>query len=290
MECESYNLNWAEFTSYTSKTFKDLLHNQDFADVTLVCDDDEAIKAHKVILSACSPFFNRILKKNNEHNHPLIYLSDVNLNELKAVINFMYLGQTNVEQENLQRFLKIAAKFQVQGLTENNRKEENIVDPKPAITSNKSSKKVPSPSKYRQDACVKTSDLLINDNSYADETNMNQLLLANPDVKLEGDAMIGDIDDTDVDNIDNLDSIDTSQFAIENMMTMTPTVSVDNNKEFPCDQCDYKATYACNLTSHKRTVHQGLYYSCSLCEYKSSRKDRLNKHYLNKHNYQNTTA
>ena len=50
MECESYNLNWAEFTSYTSKTFKDLLHNQDFADVTLVCDDDEAIKAHKVIL------------------------------------------------------------------------------------------------------------------------------------------------------------------------------------------------------------------------------------------------
>ena len=216
-------------------------------------------------------------------------MSDVNLNELKAVINFMYLGQTNVEQENLQRFLKIAAKFQVQGLTENNRKEENIVDPKPAITSNKSSKKVPSPSKYRQDACVKTSDLLINDNSYADETNMNQMLLANPDVKLEGDAMIGDIDDTDVDNIDNLDSIDTSQFAIENMMTMTPTVSVDNNKEFPCDQCDYKATYACNLTSHKRTVHQGLYYSCSLCEYKSSRKDRLNKHYLNKHNYQNTT-
>ena len=46
-------------------------------------------------------------------------MSDVNLNELKAIVNFIYLGQTNVEQENLQRFLKIAAKFQVRGLTDN---------------------------------------------------------------------------------------------------------------------------------------------------------------------------
>ena len=48
MECESYNLNWAEFTTYTSKTFKDLLFNSDYSDVTLVCDDDETIQERVV--------------------------------------------------------------------------------------------------------------------------------------------------------------------------------------------------------------------------------------------------
>ena len=66
MECESYNLNWAEFDSYTSKTFRDLLSSQEYTDVTLVCDDDDVIRAHKVILSACSPFFSRILKKTDQ--------------------------------------------------------------------------------------------------------------------------------------------------------------------------------------------------------------------------------
>ena len=54
-------------------------------------------------------------------------------------------------------------------------------------------------------------------------------------------------------------------------------------KVFPCDQCDYKASYSCNLNSHKRTVHEKLFFQCHLCAYKSSRKDRLNKHVLSKH-------
>ena len=285
MECESYNLNWAEFTSYTSKTFNDLLHNEDFADVTLVCDDDESIKAHKVILSACSPFFNRILRKNH-HNHPLIYLSDVNLNELKAIVNFIYLGQTNVEQDNLQRFLKVAAKFQVRGLTDNKTEEQTVTTP--SKEANKSPKKIPGLNKTKQ-SIIQTPEL--QDNSMiTHESQPNSSNISSGDIKIEAEPVEGDPvsifdDNDDLDNVDNFDSIDTSQFAIENMMSLAPTiVSADGDKMYPCDQCDYKATYACNLTSHKRTVHQGLYYSCNLCPYKSSRKDRLNKHYVSKHN------
>ena len=237
------------------------------------------IKAHKVILSACSPFFNRILKKNS-HNHPLIYMSDVNLNDLKAIVNFIYLGQTNVEQENLQRFLKIAAKFQVRGLTDGNKEEESE---KVERVTNKNFKKASSPSKLKQSLIQKSETL---DNSRLSEELLNTSMSTNDDLGIKGEP--GDLEDRDRDDLENIEGIDTSQFAIENMMTMTPTVTVDEDNKFPCDQCDYKATYACNLTSHKRTVHQGLYYSCSLCAYKSSRKDRLNKHYLSKHNYQNS--
>ena len=238
MECESYNLNWAEFNSYTSKTFKDLLSDQNFSDVTLVCDDAETIQAHKFILSACSPFFSRILTKN-QHNHPLVYLSDVNLNDLKAIVNFMYLGQTNVNKSaSAKNFNKL------------------------------------------RHSLLKKSELLeesLNTESHVDISNMNE------NMKIEIDAENPTPMFDDQDEFVNVDSIDTSQFAIENMMSLTPTVSVDGDKTYPCDQCDYKATYACNLTSHKRTVHQGLYYSCTLCPYKSSRKDRLNKHVATKH-------
>ena len=277
MECESYNLNWAEFNSYTSKTFKDLLSDQNFSDVTLVCDDAETIQAHKVILSACSPFFSRILTKN-QHNHPLVYLSDVNLNDLKAIVNFMYLGQTNVEQENLQRFLKIATKFQVRGLTDNNRNEEQTSSTAVPTRVNKSAS-AKNLNKLRH-SLLKKSELLdesLNTESHVDISNMNE------NMKIETDAENPTPMFDDQDEFVNVDNIDTSQFAIENMMSLTPTVSVDGDKTYPCDQCDYKATYACNLTSHKRTVHQGLYYSCTLCPYKSSRKDRLNKHVATKH-------
>ena len=54
--CKRYNLAWNEFDTYTTLAFKDLLFETDFADVTLVCDDDKQFSAHKVILSACSPF------------------------------------------------------------------------------------------------------------------------------------------------------------------------------------------------------------------------------------------
>lgn len=277
MECESYNLNWAEFNSYTSKTFKDLLSDQNFSDVTLVCDDAETIQAHKVILSACSPFFSRILTKN-QHNHPLVYLSDVNLNDLKAIVNFMYLGQTNVEQENLQRFLKIATKFQVRGLTDNNRNEEQMSSTAVPTRVNKSAS-AKNLNKLRH-SMLKKSELLdesLNTESHVDISNMNE----NMKIETEAENPTPMFDDQD--EFVNVDNIDTSQFAIENMMSLTPTVSVDGDKTYPCDQCDYKATYACNLTSHKRTVHQGLYYSCTLCPYKSSRKDRLNKHVATKH-------
>ena len=282
MECESYNLNWAEFNTYTSKTFKDLLSDQNFSDVTLVCDDEETIQAHKVILSACSPFFNRILTKN-QHNHPLVYLSDVNLNELKAIVNFMYLGQTNVEQENLQRFLKIAAKFQVRGLTDNNsnRNEEQMPSPAVPTRVNKSAspKKVVNFNNPRH-SLIQNPELL--EESYNTESQMNNSNM-NENIKVEPDAEVSMPMFDDREELENVDNIDTSQFAIENMMSLTPTVTVDGDKTYPCDQCDYKATYACNLTSHKRTVHQGLYYSCTLCPYKSSRKDRLNKHIASKH-------
>jgi len=279
MECESYNLNWAEFESYTSLTFKELLNKQDFTDVTLACEDEEHIQAHKVILSACSPFFSRILKKNT-HNHPLIYLTDVTLNDLKAIINFMYLGQTNVAQENLQRFLKVATKFEVRGLTEKNKGKVDGVSNGSCF-----SRKEDEEEEEEEDI----------HNMLEDEVMIDESLLGVPlldvndgaihdgkDATTGGLCIKGEEEDGNSVFFSSQQNVFNRSFDM-NIGPLPRPVMVDNENKYPCDQCDYKASYACNLTSHKRTVHEKLFFYCTLCDYKSSRKDRLNKHILVKH-------
>ena len=122
MLSEKFNLSWNEFDNCTRNTFKDLLGELDFADVTLVSDDLQQIKAHKVILSASSSKLKKMLQQNPQQ-HPIIFLTGVAFNEMQAMVNFMYLGQTEVEQENLNRFMDVAAKFDVKGLIPENQPE-----------------------------------------------------------------------------------------------------------------------------------------------------------------------
>ena len=132
---EKFCLRWNDFESNISVAFRELREDKDFFDVTLACDDDQ-IQAHKVILSACSPFFRTILKRNR-HEHPLLYLKGVKYTDLLAVLNFMYHGEVNVAQEELNSFLAIAEDLKVKGLTQNksedmtSRQRQELPTPKP---------------------------------------------------------------------------------------------------------------------------------------------------------------
>jgi broad-like protein len=112
----AFQLAWKEFNSCTSSTFQDLYSDTEFTDVTLATDDDKQIKAHKVILSSCSSFFRRILL-NNPHQHPLLYLKGINSAHLKSIIQFIYLGQAEVNQDDIQKFMESAKDLEIKGLT-----------------------------------------------------------------------------------------------------------------------------------------------------------------------------
>jgi len=115
---EKFCLRWNDFESNISIAFRELREEKDFFDVTLACDDNQ-IQAHKVILSACSPFFRNVLRRN-PHQHPLLYLKGVKYSELMSVLNFMYMGEVNVAQEELNSFLAVAEDLRVKGLTQTN--------------------------------------------------------------------------------------------------------------------------------------------------------------------------
>jgi len=115
---EKFCLRWNDFENNISGAFRELREDKDFFDVTLACDDDQ-LQAHKVILSACSPFFRGVLRRN-KHEHPLLYLKGVKYADLLSVLNFMYHGEVNVAQEELNSFLAVAEDLKVKGLTQNN--------------------------------------------------------------------------------------------------------------------------------------------------------------------------
>jgi len=112
---EKFCLKWNDFETNVSTAFQELREERDFFDVTLACDGNQ-LQAHKVILSACSPFFRGVLKRN-PHNHPLLYLRGIKYESILAVLNFMYNGEVNIAQAELSSFLAVAEDLQVKGLT-----------------------------------------------------------------------------------------------------------------------------------------------------------------------------
>jgi len=135
MGSEKFCLRWNDFENNISQAFKELRDDKDFFDVTLACDDEQ-IQAHKLILSACSPFFRNILRRN-PHQHPLLYLKGVKFTDLQSVLNFMYHGEVNVAQEELNSFLAVAEELRVKGLTQNNQ-QSSMPKPKQSYPSPKS--------------------------------------------------------------------------------------------------------------------------------------------------------
>jgi len=118
---DQFCLRWNEFQSKVSNAFKELREEKEFFDVTLACGDGQ-VEAHKVILSACSPFFRDILRRN-PHQHPLLYLKGVKFHEMVSLLDFMYQGEVNVGQNELSSFLSVAEELKVKGLTQNNASE-----------------------------------------------------------------------------------------------------------------------------------------------------------------------
>ena len=112
---DKFCLKWNDFMENVNSAFVDLRKDNDFTDVTLACEDGHQVEAHKVVLSESSPFFQNLLKRN-KHTHPLIYMRGMKSEDLLAIVDFLYYGEANIYQDNLDTFLSIAEELKLKGL------------------------------------------------------------------------------------------------------------------------------------------------------------------------------
>ena len=114
---EKFNVKWNDFRKNVSKSFSVLRKEEEFFDVTLISDDEQHIAAHKLVLSASSEFFKNIIRKS-KHPNPLIFLSGVHSRELFKVMDYIYEGEAQLYQDDIDNFMTTAKTLKISGLCE----------------------------------------------------------------------------------------------------------------------------------------------------------------------------
>ena len=238
---EKLCLKWNDFQENLNLSFGVLRNDQDFADVTLVSEDGTQIMTHKVILASSSPFFMEIFKRN-KHPHPMIYMRGIKSDNLVAMIDFLYFGETNVNQESLDAFLSLAEELKLKGLTGGRNTQEQ-----------EETKALPTEMKFEQRKLQEdiTSNVPRWSNRYIAHKNSDPS--SNALVSVES----GQMDE-----------------QIKSMMTYKMAADSQTFSAWTCNVCGKEDRYKSHIESHIEANHitNNVSYSCDICG-KASRSE-----------------
>lgn len=105
MSMQQFCLRWNNHQPNFISVFSNLLNNETLVDVTLAAEGRH-LQAHKVVLSACSTYFQSLFTVN-PCQHPIVILKDVKFSDLKIMVDFMYYGEVNISQDQLPSIIKV---------------------------------------------------------------------------------------------------------------------------------------------------------------------------------------
>ncbi|XP_028129371.1 zinc finger protein 131-like isoform X1 [Diabrotica virgifera virgifera] len=121
-EAKQFAVTWSNHMNHVKQAFDNLLNNSDLTDVTLYVEGNK-IGAHKMLLSACSNYFNNLFK-DFPQEHPIIVLKGVRCRVLKDILKFIYSGEVSVDSSHFDNFLQTAEFLEISGLTNRQNVEE----------------------------------------------------------------------------------------------------------------------------------------------------------------------
>ena len=258
MQEEKLCVKWDDNLQERLQTsFGELRDDNDFTDVTLACED-QSIKAHKVILSASSPFFSKLLKAH-PHPQPLIYMRGVKAEDLMAMVDFIYLGEANILQEQLGRFLALAEELELKGITNNSTHFENTaVEYRTTVSAlkeeylNQSQQKTPLNKEKMTNKSVsskvETGEIIKCEGTTPIQAKTKQTAFIDPDTKAKVDSML-----------------------------IHPGV-VDGIGLFGCTECEYKSKILGHMREHIEKHIPGLEYPCQSCDKVMTSSTGFRKH------------
>ena len=244
------SLQWHDFRDHITDAFGKLLKDNNFTDVTLACNDGKQIEAHKVVLAASSPFFQYLLGKN-AHTHPLIYMRGVKSENLEAILDFLYCGEANVLQENLETFLILAEELQMKGFMETNEDSQPLRERNPFLPMKSTKMKKPPTTNFSSDS---------NDLTDVDEIKPK----IGVDVAQESDVKPGKA------TADLFQEIDKKIKPL--------IIKYENRRGFSCKVCDRNGDSG-TIKDHIEAKHlEGISLPCNLCNIMLKSRSSLKMH------------
>ena len=225
---------------------KEMMTSEDFADVTLVSDDKKTIKAHKSILSACSPVFKNILHMESQNSHPVIYLRGIQYPEIESILQFMYLGEAKFYEERMNEFIMVAKNLEIKELSKGIEFE-----------SSKSQKDPP------EETIEQSEENLIDSSENDDLDDSNMTAVSEADI----------VDDNEQREISKLASHMSKfqcpkcdkTFSFHSELRYHKT-SLHEGVKYACNQCNYQAIKQSHLKQHIQSKHEGVKYACNQCD------------------------
>ena len=258
-----YNIVWDGFTDHVQGMLRDLNEFDYFTDVTIVCDDQKMLKAHRFILSASSDVFRTMLN-GNSNPHAFIYLRGIQHKEMELILKYIYSGQVTFENEMFRDFLNVAKDLKIKEL---NLENEYLNQSLKGDDENSPHTK---PEQVEYDTKnVSTSDKMPSNTS----VNGDPEPLFNPNNP----------------KIPKVQCPDCNKILSTKKRLKVHIQSKHEGMRWPCNQCDFKAWERCTLNSHYRTVHQfdqPIKFKCVNCDYETLHKGDLNVHTKKHHTTQ----
>nr|XP_050863098.1 zinc finger and BTB domain-containing protein 14-like isoform X1 [Vespula vulgaris]XP_050863099.1 zinc finger and BTB domain-containing protein 14-like isoform X1 [Vespula vulgaris]XP_050863100.1 zinc finger and BTB domain-containing protein 14-like isoform X1 [Vespula vulgaris]XP_050863101.1 zinc finger and BTB domain-containing protein 14-like isoform X1 [Vespula vulgaris]XP_050863102.1 zinc finger and BTB domain-containing protein 14-like isoform X1 [Vespula vulgaris]XP_050863103.1 zinc len=120
---KTFNLTWNNHLANLSGLFEGLYKSGSLTDATLACQGG-MLRAHRLVLAACSPYFERVFKEHYGEQ-PILILKGVAVEEMECLLDFMYRGSIDVAEEHLPSLIKTATDLEIRGLSGDQRNQDN---------------------------------------------------------------------------------------------------------------------------------------------------------------------
>ena len=223
--------------------------SEDFTDVTLVTDDKKTIKAHRNILSACSPVFKNILQMEITNSHPVIYLRGIQYTEIESILQFIYLGEVNFYQERMIDFLSVSKNLEIREL----------------------SKYEPDPSRPKNEDTVSV------DHNHSTEEQEEVRSSNKSESPKEKDIKSIEISESNT-QCPKCDKLFSHSGNLHKHIR-----TVHEGVKYACNECDFQATQQGHLKTHIQSKHEGVMYACNQCDKKFTQERHLRTHIQSAH-------
>ena len=222
----------------------DLMKNGVLTDVTLVCDDQKSIEAHKIILTASSPMFAKIINNFYNSNNAVIFLKGIKYEEMESILKYIYLGQVSVPKDTMDGFFDLAKYLEISEMNSN----MNMKNPK---------------SEYLEES----DDKRLLEMDEGDEESEN-----------EGDYSQGSNVMFPTSQCPVCHKLFTQKGSMQRHVYYK-----HQGEKYSCPKCDYRATTRGALKIHNDALHEGIKLTCSYCDKKFTQKSNLGIHIQSVH-------